>query len=571
MLLKNKKNTLFQFRATVALLLGVIVLGASPSRAQAADLPQERNFYDVLEDVMGDFEFDLKNGNVTGLRDVSVRNVAVSENVPTSFKSHLELLISEKILKNTKSKVIQCLPCKARKTTLNGEQVVITSPETNPAELSRIAKSSGIEHFIDVAFTYQPSGMVLSMTIIEPETGSIVWSRSYNSETTHAAAFRRGVDYSQTDDARKSAEYTPTMQYRGTAYYLFEPNMGGMSGCLGLGFRMVERYDNRRKEVGFEFNYLKDVSTLTGGSSATAAADATDNIFGGINATVLFVHGWNFIGDEENFNKVRSNLTITTLNGEQVVITSPETNPAELSRIAKSSGIEHFIDVAFTYQPSGMVLSMTIIEPETGSIVWSRSYNSETTHAAAFRRGVDYSQTDDARKSAEYTPTMQYRGTAYYLFEPNMGGMSGCLGLGFRMVERYDNRRKEVGFEFNYLKDVSTLTGGSSATAAADATDNIFGGINATVLFVHGWNFIGDEENFNKVRSNLTMGLGGTYSSGFLGGLIRASWEWRLGKHFSISAVAGYRPSAMAYVGTAVSTGKSVGGAEFGVGISLLK
>ena len=131
-----------------------------------------------MEDLLGDFEFDIKNGNVYGLKDLSIRNLAVSENIPTSFKSHLELLITERILKTTKTRIIQCLPCRSKRTTMNGDQVIITSPDTNPAELSRVAKMSNIAHFLDVAYSYQPNGMVLSMFITEPDSGSIVWSRT---------------------------------------------------------------------------------------------------------------------------------------------------------------------------------------------------------------------------------------------------------------------------------------------------------------------------------------------------------------------------------------------------------
>lgn len=261
-----------------------------------------RNFYEVLEDVLGDFEFDLKNANVGGLKDVSIRNVALSENVPPSFKNHIDLLITEKIIKTTKTKVIQCLPCRAKKTTLNGDQITISGTDTNQAELMRIAKATGIEHFLDIAFAYQPAGIVLSLYTIDPD-GNIIWSRTYNSETSRAAAFRRGVDYTQIDEARKVTEYQPALQYRVTIYYLFEPNFSSITGCIGAGFRMVERYDNRKKEVGFEANYLKDSSTIVGSSTST-----TKNLYSGINLTLLFIHAWNMIGEEENFNKVRGSL-----------------------------------------------------------------------------------------------------------------------------------------------------------------------------------------------------------------------------------------------------------------------
>jgi len=61
------------------------------------------------------------------------------------------------------------------------------------------------------------------------------------------------------------------VQYRVTVYYLFEPNFSGQTGTLGLGFRMVERYDNRKKEVGFEAYYLRDASTIVSSSSGGSA------------------------------------------------------------------------------------------------------------------------------------------------------------------------------------------------------------------------------------------------------------------------------------------------------------
>ncbi|MBI2712298.1 MAG: hypothetical protein HYX41_05495 [Bdellovibrio sp.] len=270
--------------------------------SQTSTKEGDRNFYDVLEDILSDFEYDLKNGNVAGLKDIAIRNIATSENIPPSFKNHLDLLITERILKTSKARVLQCLPCKARKTTLNGDQMTVSSPDTNPAELARIAKTAGISHFLDSAFSYQPTGIVLSMYISDPDTGSVVWSRSYNSESSRAAAFRRGVDYNQIDDARRQTEYTPTVLHRFSLYYLFEPNLPQNTGTLALGYRMMERYDNRKKEVGFEVEYHVDPTTMVSSVGVSA-----QNIYAawGLNLTLTFVHAWNFIGEEENYNSIR--------------------------------------------------------------------------------------------------------------------------------------------------------------------------------------------------------------------------------------------------------------------------
>lgn len=286
----------------------------APAGARGEDKKEgnERNFYEVLQDLVADFEFDIRNGEVTGLKDLAIRNVAVSENIPPSFKSHLEHITTEAILKNSKTRVLQCLQCKARRTVVNGDKVVVTSPESNPIELARIAKAQAILNFMDIAFTYQPSGMVLSFYISDPESASVIWSRSYNSETSRAAAFRRGVDYSQLDNARKYTEYQASLQHHLTLYFFGSPNIANNpSPILALGYRLMERYDNRKKEVGFEANYFADVGTIVNSAGATAT-----NLynFPSLNLTLLFSHAWNFFGEEENYNRIRGSL-LTQIGG----------------------------------------------------------------------------------------------------------------------------------------------------------------------------------------------------------------------------------------------------------------
>jgi len=48
-----------------------------------------------------------------------------------------------------------------KEATLNGDSMVISSAESNSSELQRIAKMTGIQNFMDVAYAYQPSGMIL--------------------------------------------------------------------------------------------------------------------------------------------------------------------------------------------------------------------------------------------------------------------------------------------------------------------------------------------------------------------------------------------------------------------------
>jgi hypothetical protein len=360
----------------VAAAIGAMGLAALAAGLTAPDARAgNRPFHEALDDTLSDFEFDLKADAVKGMKDISIRNLATSEKVPNSFRDQLAPLITERIIRSTKARVLQCLACKARKTSIKRD--------------------------------------------------------------------KKGED--------------------------------------------------------------------------------------------------------------------------RFVISTPGADPDTLKELAKANGIRHFMDGVFTYQPTGIVLSLTIYDIEQGMVVWTKSYNSETSRAAARRRGFDLTHVEGVRRVTEYTPSLQYRASISYLFEPNIEGTSGCLAFGFRMSERYANRKNEIGFEIDYFKDSSTLL--HTPTSTGGTANNLYSGFNATMLFVHAWNLIGDEEDFNRVRANLTASVGGTYTAGFLGALVRGTWEWRLGKHFAVNVVAGYRPASSAFLS---SEGKSVSGIEGGAGINLL-
>ncbi len=303
-MMKNRltKIVCLQFWVFISFQLmgGHYVSAAEPPAPQGS-----RNFYQVLDELLADFEYDLKQGQVIGLKDLSIRNIATSENVPNSFKTHLELLITERIQKSVKTRVVHCLACRSKRTELNGQTMVIKAGEMNPAELQRIAKMNGISNFMDVAFAYQPTGMILSLSVSDAETSSSLWSRTYNSETTRAAAARRGVDYQQQSDPNQVAlEYQPTLQIKPTLYTVMTPKAGsGYSTALAVGFRMMERYDNRQKEVGFEMNYYFDIPSLIG---VPGASEDKSVIYNGVNLTLLFTHAWALFGSEENYNQPRA-------------------------------------------------------------------------------------------------------------------------------------------------------------------------------------------------------------------------------------------------------------------------
>lgn len=294
------KNSLKKLVRLIFLVWGVFLYTSVSQPARADDPPYERSFYQVLDEVLDDFEFDLKKSEVRGIKDVSIRNISLSDNVPSTFKQQLESKLTEKLISGANANVIQCPACRGKKTKIVKGQVILSNAENNPLELIRSAKSAGVSHFLDVTFTYQASEMLLSLTTIAPDTGSVQWTKTYSSEKSRAELKRQGINPDQ-EETNKKTEYAPTTQFRLNVSYQNEPDFNGRTGCLGFGFRGVERYDNLHKEVGFELGLLKNISSL----SSNPSLEARDSLYQNFNLSMLFVHAWNFFETQENYDDIR--------------------------------------------------------------------------------------------------------------------------------------------------------------------------------------------------------------------------------------------------------------------------
>jgi hypothetical protein len=247
----------------------------------------------------------------------------------------------------------------------------------------------------------------------------------------------------------------------------------------------------------------------------------------------------------------------------------PLTDRETLLKVARKSGIQSFLDLAFAYRPSGLTLSIAVTALETGALTSSKTYSSESSPTAARRRGLTPPETETllTDESGAGTAKMQYRVATLFSYLPDREGAgslnanaSTALGVLFRGMERYDRFRKEVGFQFETYRSSVSLIQANTAS-----TDSLWSKLNVAVLFMHGWNLARYPDNPQFARGTLTVGIGGFYAPGHLTPLARTAYEWRLGKHWATALQLGYRMKSSIYVdGASVGT---VGGLDAGVGI----
>jgi hypothetical protein len=228
---------------------------------QASTQEEEpRKFQDVLMDLLNEFAFDMKSGLLKGLPNTSLRRVTVSETVPKSYETYLESLTAERLRKFASVKVIQCAPCRTKRSYVEKGRLVVSSPLNNPAELDKLAELLRIETWTDVALLYQESGMLLAFNVFDAKTKELLWTKIYNSETLYRKVLKAkptvtdvaGVDGSSDGKENKEKENEKATEYVGsfTLGYMLIPNVKKSSNMLGAMIRLAERFNEGKSEIG---------------------------------------------------------------------------------------------------------------------------------------------------------------------------------------------------------------------------------------------------------------------------------------------------------------------------------
>jgi len=274
----------------------------------------QRDFYQVLDDLLVEFEADLSQRRVKGLENMAIRKIDLSENLPSSFSLHLEYMLTERILKRNTTKIINCIPCKSKKSFVEDDRLTITSNVSNIKELDKIAQSLEIENFLDVTFLYNPGSMILSMSVFNVNTRNIVWSKTYNSETIRTSYVRKGFDVKDVEDARTVDFYRPRFKFYAGLNQTFLPVSGGSpEGTSGLHLRLMERFNDNRQEFGFFVGYGMSTKILFKQAKASGSATEKEKALFNMYTQVLnpgFRYQYNFIPPMESYNVLRTSFYI---------------------------------------------------------------------------------------------------------------------------------------------------------------------------------------------------------------------------------------------------------------------
>ncbi len=279
-----------------------------------------RQFHEVLNDLLTEFSYDVKQGQINGLKNLAIRRVDVSDTLPNTYEQYVELLATERIRENSKVKLINCVPCKTKSSTMVEGKLMISSPLSNVQKMDEAANQLGIENFMDVVLVYHTTHMVMAFNIFSTQSKELVWARTYNSETLRSRYQRLAVDYNQVEKSRTSDEYVPDYKILVGFGSSQLPNVAGTSrdkSFLSLHVRAVEKFDNRRLDFGLLTSFWANTAKFLkaypseGSSGTTTTQTYTGEARPVAYKYVLGVHALvarNFVGDVEVYDRVRHGL-----------------------------------------------------------------------------------------------------------------------------------------------------------------------------------------------------------------------------------------------------------------------
>lgn len=224
-----------------------------------------RKFHEVLDELLAEFGYDVKMGQVKGLKNLSIRRVDVSDAIPKTYKRFTQNLVTERIKENSKIKMIHCTPCMSKTSRLVEGKIIVTSPNTNIHELKIAADQLGIENFLDVVLVYHATHMILAFQIFKVETHELIWSKTYNSETIRSKYQKLAIDYSQVAKSRPGEDYKPEYRLLLGLGGAGIPNIAGTerdSTMLDLQLRSSEKFNRRRSEFGMQLSIWVTLASI---------------------------------------------------------------------------------------------------------------------------------------------------------------------------------------------------------------------------------------------------------------------------------------------------------------------
>lgn len=234
-----------------------------PDKAAKAS-PHGRTYQVVLDDVLAAFAADAKQGPVRSLKRYAIRRISLGERVPRLHARYIQTAFIEKLMRASRGRLVVCPPCAQQTTALVDGKLLISSPASNASQIDQAAKELGIEHFVDAVFILDRTHIGLAVQVVDANTKTLTWSRTYDSELIGGRDERQAELDRMIATSRGRESYVPEFGLVVALGGAGIPNVAGTaedSQMLAVQLRATESFARKSDKFGLALSYYKSTSS----------------------------------------------------------------------------------------------------------------------------------------------------------------------------------------------------------------------------------------------------------------------------------------------------------------------
>jgi hypothetical protein len=226
--------------------------------------PHGRKFQVVLDDVLTAFAADAKRGPVRSLKSYAIRRISLEQRVPRLHARYIQTAFIEKLMEASKGRLVVCPPCSQQTTALVEGKLLISSPASNASQIDQAAKELGIEHFVDVVFILDRTHIGLAVQVVDANTKTVAWSKTYDSELIGGRDERQAELDRMIATSRGRENYVPEFGLVLALGGAGIPNVAGTaedSQMLAVQLRGTESFSRKTDKFGLALSYYKSTTS----------------------------------------------------------------------------------------------------------------------------------------------------------------------------------------------------------------------------------------------------------------------------------------------------------------------
>lgn len=183
------------------------------------------SIHQVVMEILDDLMADMRLLRLEQISPLAIRGVGLTPNLAGNFGLWTENELISRINRLTSVSLRYCVSCQSLKTSVENGEWVLKLGWVKQEDMYQEAQKLGVMAFMDLFVSYIPGANMVSLSakIYRADSGAILWSQTYMSDSSTAAILRTGDRIQTRDEVFR--ELTRKIEQR--PYYGYTLWLGG--------------------------------------------------------------------------------------------------------------------------------------------------------------------------------------------------------------------------------------------------------------------------------------------------------------------------------------------------------